>query len=86
MLFVELRNEPLIPIILPLIFSAAKFLDKESFKNYVFPQVSSLLLTEEPFQVPLIFLQNLEFMISSTDQSVIQNCMKHFNFLLFQFA
>lgn len=72
-MLVELRNTILIPFILPNIFAIAQKLDdKHIFQTEIFPHLTKILLMEEPFQIPLLCLQHLEFMIGQLEPSMVQ--------------
>jgi SCY1-like protein 2 len=63
----ELRNFVLAPFILPNVFTASTLLDsgnQKIFGQKILPQLAPLFAVREPYQIPLLLLQHLEFIYS----------------------
>ncbi|XP_076472048.1 SCY1-like protein 2 [Babylonia areolata] len=72
-LFKEALNPDMVPFLLPNIFLVAQQSTDAEYRVQIFPHLAPLFKLKEPVQVVLLFLQNMNLLLSKTPKSDIQN-------------
>ncbi|XP_055618353.1 SCY1-like protein 2 isoform X2 [Toxorhynchites rutilus septentrionalis] len=68
-LFKEFVNPTMIPFVLPNVFLIAKICTQAEFDKFVFMQLKPIMTIQEPIQILLIFMQNMELLLKLTPTS-----------------
>lgn len=58
------------PILLPTIFQAGKYFNIETFTKKIFDEVEFLIPVQDPPEIHIAFLQNMELLLENTDPSI----------------
>lgn len=72
-LFKEAMNTDMVPFLLPNILLTAEQATEAEYKAQILPQLIPLFKLKEPVQIVLLFLQNMNLLLSKTPKSDIQN-------------
>lgn len=72
-LFKEAINPEMIPFLLPSILLIAEEANKDEYTRFILPDLIPIFKLTEPIQISLVFLQNMNLLLSKTPQADIQN-------------
>ncbi|EDS28263.1 conserved hypothetical protein [Culex quinquefasciatus] len=62
----------MIPFVLPNVFSIAKLCNQAEFEKHIFVHLKSIMSLQEPVQILLIFMQNMELMLKLTSPNDVK--------------
>jgi len=65
-------NNILIPFLLPHIFHISKTLDKHVFRQIIMPELASVMIVEDPYQVRLLLLKDIELMVKLATKDQVE--------------
>ncbi|KAL1381328.1 hypothetical protein pipiens_013554 [Culex pipiens pipiens] len=68
----EFVSPTMIPFVLPNVFSIAKLCNQAEFEKHIFVHLKSIMSLQEPVQILLIFMQNMELMLKLTSPNDVK--------------
>lgn len=71
-LYKELVNPPMIPFVLPSIIYAMETSSVEEFREYVLPNIKSVLTLDDPPQISLVLMQHADLLLKLCTTEVIK--------------